>query len=119
MKLSLTYLVLIFVWVFFPDLWETQCIHEFISLEEFAAWGKSNEDKSNPLHRYKPEDFSCYIDYKYMRDIATDKILKVKCSGCKFLDGCNLFSVDFALPSKWLKHIMFVMSVFYRSGTIS
>lgn len=90
------------MWGFFSDLWETQCIHEFISLEEFAAWGKSNEEKSSPLNKYKSEDFSCYVDYKYMKDIASDKILKVKCSGSKFLDGFTdkLFSVEFALPCK-------------------
>lgn len=77
----MNWLEFIVLWVFFSDLWETQCIHEFISLEEFAAWGKSNEEKSSPLNKYKPEDFSCYIDYKYMKDIASDKILKVKCSG--------------------------------------
>ncbi|XP_061171813.1 HSPB1-associated protein 1 homolog isoform X2 [Saccostrea echinata] len=37
---------------------------------------QTNDDKSNPLYKYQPEDFSCYIDYKYMKDISPKEHLK-------------------------------------------
>lgn len=71
-------------------------------MEEFVVWGKLNEEKFSFLNKYKLEDFFCYIDYKYMKDIVLDKIFKVKCSGSKFLDGFinKLFLVEFVLFCK-------------------
>lgn len=62
---------------FHSDLWETQCIHEMVTLREYAEWGQQKEDPTNPLSHYDPKEYSCYIDYKYMKDIASDEIMKV------------------------------------------
>jgi hypothetical protein len=60
------------------DLFETQCPHENITLEEFSAWRQRDCDDSNPLSNYNPEEFSCYIDYKYMKNIMPTEHLKVR-----------------------------------------
>ncbi|XP_022288659.2 HSPB1-associated protein 1 homolog [Crassostrea virginica] len=58
------------------NLWETQCIHKMITMREYAEWGQQKKDPTNPLSHYDPKEYSCYIDYKYMKDIASDEIMK-------------------------------------------
>lgn len=60
------------------DLFETQCPHENITLEEFFSWRQNDVDNNDPLSNYKPEEFSCYIDYKYMKDISPMEHMKVR-----------------------------------------
>ena len=54
-------------------LWETECIHEEITLQEFIAWNDGNSEEDNTLNNYDRTDFSCYIDYKYMKDLFDER----------------------------------------------
>ena len=48
-----------------------------VTMREYAEWGQQKENPTNPLSCYDPKEYSCYIDYKYMKDIASDEIMKV------------------------------------------
>ncbi|CAL1528166.1 unnamed protein product [Lymnaea stagnalis] len=51
---------------------ETQCVHKEVTLGQFSAW--LNEDKNScPLSSYARDKYSCYIDYKYIKDMFSEK----------------------------------------------
>ncbi|XP_052091231.1 HSPB1-associated protein 1 homolog isoform X2 [Mytilus californianus] len=54
-------------------LWETECVHEEITLQQFAEWNLGKPDENNPLLPYNRSDVTCYIDYKYMKDLFIEK----------------------------------------------
>ncbi|CAG2210944.1 HSPBAP1 [Mytilus edulis] len=54
-------------------LWETECVHEEITLQQFVEWNLGKPDENNPLFPYNKSDVTCYIDYKYMKDLFIEK----------------------------------------------
>ncbi|XP_071103195.1 HSPB1-associated protein 1 homolog [Haliotis cracherodii] len=52
--------------------WETDCAHIEASLADFADWTAGSTRGGNPLCHVSLEDFSCYVDYKYMSVMFED-----------------------------------------------
>lgn len=48
---------------------ETQCSHQDVTIEQFSDWLDGVAGESNPLGSFGREENSCYIDYKYMKDM--------------------------------------------------
>ncbi|BFZ08121.1 hypothetical protein BsWGS_11160 [Bradybaena similaris] len=48
---------------------ETQCSHQDVTLKEFCDWLDGRAKDSSPLSDFAREGNSCYIDYKYMKDM--------------------------------------------------
>jgi len=59
--------------------WETQCAHIEVTLHQYVAWLEGDAGADNPLVDVDRTLYSCYIDYKYMKDIFQDHedLLKV------------------------------------------
>ncbi|XP_005095742.2 HSPB1-associated protein 1 [Aplysia californica] len=50
---------------------ETECMHERVTVDQFHQWIRGRATESN-LDQYPRTDFSCYIDYKYMKDVFSE-----------------------------------------------
>ncbi|XP_052791100.1 HSPB1-associated protein 1-like isoform X2 [Mya arenaria] len=49
--------------------WETECAHVKVTFHHYLAWLEDSVGSDNPLHGVDRKRFSCYIDYKYMKDV--------------------------------------------------
>lgn len=76
---------------------ETQCSHQDVTIKEFCDWLDGSANDSSPLSRFAREGNSCYIDYKYMKDMFEDHAhifeeggKKVSCSAYTHVfEGCS------------------------------
>ena len=48
---------------------ETECTYEDVTMDQFNQWINNHPEDGNPLKKYPRAAFSCYIDYKYMKDL--------------------------------------------------
>jgi hypothetical protein len=67
--------------------WEPDCLHLKIRMRHYVEWLVGEADLNNPLRLFDKTKYSCYIDYKYMKDM--------------FKDQPHLLEVNFAL-NNWL-----------------
>lgn len=58
---------------------ETDCLHVQCSLQEYDDWLSGKMEEDNPLFEIDHFKYSCYIDYKYMKDVfcGSEEVLKV------------------------------------------
>lgn len=61
--------------------WEPDCLHVEVTLQQYTDWLHRQADATNPLFHIDPGAFSCYIDYKYMKDMFKNnqELLKSVC----------------------------------------
>ncbi|GFO21821.1 hspb1-associated protein 1 [Plakobranchus ocellatus] len=51
---------------------ETECVHLHITISDFKDWLRDDVQQENPLIDFPRSRYSCYIDYKYMKDMFQD-----------------------------------------------
>ncbi|KAL4239338.1 Cupin superfamily protein [Mactra antiquata] len=52
--------------------WETECLHVEITMTQYIDWLHDRVNTDNPLRLFDRNKFSCYIDYKYMKELFQD-----------------------------------------------
>lgn len=52
--------------------WEPDCLHLKIRMRHYVEWLVGEADLNNPLRLFDKTKYSCYIDYKYMKDMFKD-----------------------------------------------
>lgn len=58
-------------------LWETDCQYVTATMKDFVDWNEMKTMATNPLAKFSPKDFWCYIDYKEMFCLFEDSVLEV------------------------------------------
>ena len=48
------------------------------TVSQVADWMNARPGGDNPLLRFSPAEFSCYVDYKYMKDMFSDHDTELK-----------------------------------------
>ena len=58
---------------------ETECLHVECTLQQYVDWLSRQQEEASPLSMFDPSKYSCYVDYKYMKDMFKDRpeVLKV------------------------------------------
>ncbi|XP_053393393.1 HSPB1-associated protein 1-like isoform X2 [Mercenaria mercenaria] len=53
--------------------WEPDCLHLKVTMRQYTDWLQGDTDRDNPLRLIDKTKFSCYIDYKYMKDMFEEQ----------------------------------------------
>ena len=53
-------------------LMETECLHIQCTLQQYDDWLSGQPGENNLLSMFSPSKYSCYVDYKYMKDMFSD-----------------------------------------------